>query len=173
MRAALGFFISFGLVASTGRVINFDTFTIGKMPPGWTAAMTNPGSAAKWEILKDATAPTQPYVLAQVSHEPGNRTPLAIFDEMPLQDGGDRLLAARARRLADYDVAHRIRNGLQPESLGLRKHIAPGAFLIPRRARNRGQCLEVSPQRRGLEMFQDIRHCSHRSWCAFVEHAVA
>ena len=87
MRAALGFFISFGLFASTGRVINFDTFTIGKMPPGWTAAMTNPGSAAKWEIVKDLTAPTQPYVLAQVSHEPGNRAPLAIFDEMPLLDG--------------------------------------------------------------------------------------
>ena len=37
--------------------------------------------------MKDLTAPTQPYVLAQVSHEPGTRTPLAIFDEMPLLDG--------------------------------------------------------------------------------------
>jgi hypothetical protein len=83
----LGLLISFGLFASTGTVINFDTFTIGKMPPGWTAAMTNHGGPPRWEIRKDQTAPTQPYVLAQVSNEPGDRTPLAIFDQMPLQDG--------------------------------------------------------------------------------------
>ena len=85
--AGCGFLVSFGLIASTGRVINFDTFTIGKMPPGWTSAMTNPGRPPKWEIHKDVTAPTQPYVLAQLSNEPGDRTPLAIFDEMPFQDG--------------------------------------------------------------------------------------
>ena len=85
--AGCGFLVSFGLIASTGRVINFDTFTIGKMPPGWTSAMTNPGRPPKWEIHKDLTAPTQPYVLAQLSNEPGSRTPLAIFDEMPFQDG--------------------------------------------------------------------------------------
>jgi hypothetical protein len=83
----LGLLISFGLIASTGRIVNFDTAPLGKMPPGWTAAMTNGGAAPKWEILKDGSAPTQPYVLAQVSNDPiGNRFPLAIFDGLMVRD---------------------------------------------------------------------------------------
>jgi hypothetical protein len=83
----LGLLISFGLIASTGRIVNFDTAPLGKMPPGWTAAMTNGGAAPKWEILKDGSAPTQPYVFAQVSNDPGgNRFPLAIFDGLMVRD---------------------------------------------------------------------------------------
>jgi hypothetical protein len=83
----LGLLISFGLIASTGRIVNFDTAPLGKMPPGWTAALTNGGAAPKWEILKDESAPTQPYVLAQVSSAPGgNRFPLAIFDALTVCD---------------------------------------------------------------------------------------
>lgn len=83
----LGLLISFGLIASTGRIVNFDTAPLGKMPPGWSAAMTNGGAAPKWEIIKDGSAPTQPYVLAQVSSDPrGNRFPLAIFDGILARD---------------------------------------------------------------------------------------
>jgi len=83
----LGLLISFGLIASTGRIVNFDTAPLGKMPAGWTAAMTNGGAAPKWEILKDGSAPTQPYVFAQVSNDPGgNRFPLAIFDGLMVRD---------------------------------------------------------------------------------------
>jgi hypothetical protein len=84
----LGLFIAFGLMSSTGRIINFDTAPIGQLPPGWTVAMTNRGGAPHWEIRKDRSAPTQPYVFAQVSTDPtGNRFPLAIFDGMSLRDG--------------------------------------------------------------------------------------
>lgn len=49
--------------------------------------MTNRGAAPQWEILKDGSAPTQPYVLAQISSDPtGNRFPLAIFDALMLHD---------------------------------------------------------------------------------------
>jgi hypothetical protein len=83
----LGLLISFGLIASTGRIVNFDTAPLGKMPPGWTAAMTNRGASPNWQILKDGSAPTQPYVLAQVSSDPtGNRFPLAIFDGLSTRD---------------------------------------------------------------------------------------
>ena len=76
---ALTWLLSIGLMASSGRVINFDTYPLGKTPPGWTIAMTNHGGAPRWEILKDGTAATQPYVLAQVSTDPtANRSPLAI-----------------------------------------------------------------------------------------------
>lgn len=83
----LGLLIAFGLIASTGRIVNFDTAPLGKMPPGWTASMTNRGAAPQWQILKDGSAPTQPYVLAQISSDPTrNRFPLAIFDALTLRD---------------------------------------------------------------------------------------
>ena len=50
--------------------------------------MTSPGPAPRWEIRKDRTAPTQPYVLAQVSNDAAaNRAPLAILDNLSLRDG--------------------------------------------------------------------------------------
>jgi hypothetical protein len=84
----LSWLVSFGLLATTGRIINFDTFPLGKTPPGWTVAMTNRGRAPQWEIRRDGSAATQPYVLAQVSTDPaGDRSPLAILDNMRLRDG--------------------------------------------------------------------------------------
>jgi len=84
---AITWLFAFGLTASTGKVINFDTCTIGQPPPGWTVAMTNKGAAPRWEVRKDGSAPTQPYVLAQVSTDPNQtRFPLAILDGMSLRD---------------------------------------------------------------------------------------
>src|SRR5581483_2106591 len=77
----LALLLAFGFSASTGRVVNFDNGTVGKTPAGWSVAMTDRGDAPQWLIMKDLTAPTQPYVLAQTSHDPkDNRCPLAIFD---------------------------------------------------------------------------------------------
>jgi hypothetical protein len=88
MLKALGLWISISLLASTGKIVNFDTYPLGKMPPGWTVAMTDRGIAPRWEVLKDQSAPTQPYVLGQVSRDPARmRLPLAIFDEVRLRDG--------------------------------------------------------------------------------------
>jgi hypothetical protein len=78
--------ISFGLIGSTGKIINFDTSTLGKMPSGWSAAVTNGGPAPKWQVLKDGSAPTQPYVLALTSHDAANHSPLAILDTMDVRD---------------------------------------------------------------------------------------
>ena len=84
----LSWLVLFGLVTSTGKVINFDTAPLGRTPPGWTVTMTNHGGAPRWEIRVDQTAPTQPYVLAQVSADPtGDRFPLAILDSLSLRDG--------------------------------------------------------------------------------------
>lgn len=83
----LAFLIAFGF-ASSGTVINFDTAPLGKMPPGWTVSMSNRGGPPQWQILKDQSAPTQPYVLAQTSSDPtGNRCPLAIYDPVSLKNG--------------------------------------------------------------------------------------
>lgn len=83
----LALLIAFGF-ANTGTVVNFDTAPLGKMPPGWTVSMTNKGGAPQWEIVRDQSAPTQPYVLAQTSSDPkGDRCPLAIFDSLSLKNG--------------------------------------------------------------------------------------
>ena len=79
--------ISFGLIGSAGKIINFDTATLGKMPPGWSVAMTNGGRAPDWQIIRDGSAPTQPYVLALTSNDPPNHSPLAILDTMAVRDG--------------------------------------------------------------------------------------
>jgi len=85
---ALVFLLSFGLTIPTGKVVTFDQDAVGKAPPGWTVTMTNRGGPPQWEVLNDKTAPTQPYVLAQVSQDSTNdRCPLAILDDVSLRDG--------------------------------------------------------------------------------------
>jgi len=84
---ALAWLFSFSLLAPAVKVVNFDAFLVGKAPPGWTVGMTNKGTAPHWEVLKDLTAPTQPYVLAQTSTDPNNtRFPLATLDGVQLRD---------------------------------------------------------------------------------------
>ena len=69
------------------EVIRFDD-PIGKLPDGWTIAMTHTGGAPRWEIVRDGTAPSPPNVLAQVSRDStAGRFPLAIWDRGSLRDG--------------------------------------------------------------------------------------
>src|ERR1039458_9474171 len=85
---AFGWLLAFGLAAAPGRVITFDNDQLGQTPPQWTVAMTNHGRAPRWEIVKDATAATQPYVFAQVSADPvHDRYPLAIYNDLSFRDG--------------------------------------------------------------------------------------
>ena len=85
---AFSWLLAFGLAAAPGRVITFDNDQLGQTPPQWTVAMTNHGRAPRWEIVKDLTAATQPYVLAQVSADPvRDRFPLAIFNDATFRDG--------------------------------------------------------------------------------------
>ena len=147
----LAWLFAFGLGASTGTVINFDTAPLGRVPPGWTVAMTNRGGPPKWEIRKDQSAPTQPYVLAQVSNDPtGNRSPLAILDRMSLRDGdvsvrikpvaghddqGDGVVwryrdennyyVARANALERNVAVYRVENGRRSQVLAVAKHDIP------------------------------------------------
>jgi len=82
------FLVSLQLFASTGTVVTFDQCPLGIAPPGWTVAMTNHGAPPRWEVRQDQSAPTLPYVLAQVSEDPtDDRFPLAILDGMSLRDG--------------------------------------------------------------------------------------
>jgi hypothetical protein len=81
----LAWLYAFSLLSPAGKVVNFDTCKIGQAPPGWT--LDGAGKAPGWQIRKDQTAPTQPYVLAEVSADPAaSRAPLAILDDPTTRD---------------------------------------------------------------------------------------
>lgn len=86
MTSLLGFLLSWGLFASVNNIINFDNAALGKLPPEWTVPVT-PGAMARWEVRKDPTAPTPPYVLAQVSSNPRDEFSLAILNSLSLRNG--------------------------------------------------------------------------------------
>lgn len=83
-----GWLVTLGLLTGPTQVYNFDAASIGRPPAGWAIETTHEGPPAKWRILKDTTAPSRPYVLAQVSKSPHeSRQPLAILDKAPITDG--------------------------------------------------------------------------------------
>ena len=79
----LGWLMSFALWGTVTQTINFDSAKPGSAPPGWTVP-PNP----QWEILKAPSAPSPPYVFAQISNDAaGGRCPLAILNKMDVKDG--------------------------------------------------------------------------------------
>ena len=81
MKKSLYFLAGFSLFGASSTIINFDTAPLGRTPPGWSAS-------PQWEILRDQSAPTQPYVLAPKPVDPsGNRNPLAILNSVTFSDG--------------------------------------------------------------------------------------
>ena len=83
----LSLLLAFGLLQPNGTVINFDSDTLGRVPPGWAISTASRGMPPRWEVRRDLSAPTQPYVLAHLSNAAGaDRSPLAIFDGLSLRD---------------------------------------------------------------------------------------
>jgi hypothetical protein len=95
-------FLAFGLTASAVRVMHFDNVPPGHTPPGWTVAMTNGGRPPRWEVRRDGTAPSKPFVLAQIATDPvEDRYPLAIWDGGTLRDGE---VSVRMKPLSGHDM---------------------------------------------------------------------
>jgi hypothetical protein len=168
----LGLLISLGWVLSTGTVITFDSGTVGRMPAGWSAAMANPGTPPQWQIVKDRTAPTPPYVLAQTANEPPNRFPLAIFDGLTVKDGEvsvrikpvsgkeDRVggvvwryrdpgnyYAARINALTRNVVVYKVENGVRTQVMTAKHEIPANAWSI----------LKVSARGEKFQVYLDHR----------------
>ena len=81
--------LPFLLVAQTGeRVWSFDRDTPGKPPDeGFTSALTGQGTIGRWVVMKEATAPSQPNVLAQTSEDNTDyRFPIAIAEDTNYKD---------------------------------------------------------------------------------------
>jgi hypothetical protein len=100
MKAA-SWLLIFGIAASNGRVINFDTGPLGRTPPEFTSVASH-GRASQWEIRRDNSAATQPYVLAQVSTDTNpDRLPLAILKNTTMRDGD---VSVRIKPVSGHEV---------------------------------------------------------------------
>jgi len=96
---ALTWLYALSLFPSGGKVFNFDSYRIGQVPPGWTTE--SPGAAPNWEIRTDRTAPTQPYVLAEIpSGRNNSRTPLAILNNLTTRDAD---VSVRIKPVSGHD----------------------------------------------------------------------
>ncbi len=85
--------------------IDFETATIGTLPPGVSGALTGSGVPGAWAVLEDPTAPAGSKVLAQTSTDKTDyRFPLAIFDGAGCV-GYRRRDALQAGQLAKIDRA--------------------------------------------------------------------
>ncbi len=85
---AFGWLFAFGLTASSSSVINFDRAALGKTPSEFTVLQTDRGASARWEVRRDPSAPTQPYVLARVPGDPHqDGFSLAILNTLSVRDG--------------------------------------------------------------------------------------
>src|SRR6266568_5946831 len=74
-------------VAGKEFTYNFDSGEAGKIPVKFHAALTGSGSQPEWIVQRDASAPSQPNVLAQTSRDQTDyRFPLAIVDEGSFRD---------------------------------------------------------------------------------------
>ena len=73
--------------AGKGFVYNFDGDVVGNLPAKFHEALTGQGAKAQWVVKADASAPSQPNVLAQTSTDKTDyRFPLAIADDGSFQD---------------------------------------------------------------------------------------
>jgi hypothetical protein len=68
-------------------IYNFDSDAAGQLPAKFHSAKTGAGSAEKWSVRADSSAPSQPNVVAQTSTDQTDyRFPLLISDEGSFQD---------------------------------------------------------------------------------------
>lgn len=66
---------------------SFDKEKVQELPSGWLSEHTGQGSKGNWKVVADATAPSQPNVLAQQSNDATNyRFPLAIVEKTNYKD---------------------------------------------------------------------------------------
>jgi hypothetical protein len=81
-------FVSLGIFGIGGDTVDFDNQKLGALPPNWTAAATRPVEPPHWDVRLDATAPSRPNVMAQVSAAAGDSEfPMALYDKVVCRDG--------------------------------------------------------------------------------------
>ena len=170
----IGWALLFALMAAPGRVITFDRDPLGKAPQGWSVVAVDGVAGPQWEVRRDQTAPTQPYVLARVSADAGaDRSAMTILNSVSLRDGdvsvrvkpvgGNRMRAggvvfryrdennyylARADALEQTVALFKVENGRSsPVGQAVKHDLPPNAWRI----------LKVSARGSSLQVYLDHR----------------
>ena len=77
-----------GCSVASAETIRFDGDAPGSLPAGWVTAMTHAGGEPRWEIARDPSAPSPPFVFAQTSQDrTAGRFPLAIWGGASIREG--------------------------------------------------------------------------------------
>ena len=107
--------LPFLLVAQTGeRVWSFDRDTPGRPPEGFTSALTGKGTIGRWVVIKEATAPSQPNVLAQTSEDNTDyRFPIAIAEDT---NYNDLVLSVRCKAISGKAESYARARTLPPST---------------------------------------------------------
>lgn len=67
--------------------LTFDSFEIGRVPPGFSTALTGGGGPVSWVIQEDLTAPSGSKVLAQTNADQTDyRFPICVYDKFTAKD---------------------------------------------------------------------------------------
>ncbi len=107
-------FITFSLLGLLGSTVNFDNLKPTSFPPYWTSATNRPQESARWEVMRDSSAPSRPNVFAQVSGANGNSDfALAVYDKVICRDGDLSVkfkIAASARRIRTAGIVWRYQD---------------------------------------------------------------
>ena len=73
--------------SAPSKKFDFESDTPGKLPSGFSTALTGAGGPVHWEIKEDATSPSGKKVLAQTSADPTDyRFPLAVLNDVNAAD---------------------------------------------------------------------------------------
>jgi hypothetical protein len=85
LAAAVG--LTLGLSAGEPRAFRFERDSLGKLPPGWSAAKTGTGEGSVWQVVADDTAPGKTgCALAQTAAGPGGLFNLCVADGSSFRD---------------------------------------------------------------------------------------
>jgi hypothetical protein len=83
----LSWLLSFAVWGTVTQTINFDSAKPGSVPPGWSVT-PNAGTAPQWKVMTDPSAPSPPYVFAEISKDVARgRCPIAILNKTDVKDG--------------------------------------------------------------------------------------
>ncbi|MDP9054023.1 MAG: hypothetical protein M3N93_06925 [Acidobacteriota bacterium] len=86
--SAAAAFITFSLFGLGGDTVNFDNLKPLSFPPFWTATASRAPETSRWEVLRDATAPSRPNVLVkEAGRANDSEFSMAVFDKANCRDG--------------------------------------------------------------------------------------
>jgi hypothetical protein len=158
--ALAAFALSFGIATRSGaddakkQSTDFESFEVGKLPKGFSTALTGGGGAVKWIVQEDPKAASGKKVLAQTSTDDTDmRFPLCVYDDVTAKDvdvsvkfkaiegkvdraaglavrlkDKDNYYVTRSNALEDNVRFYKVERGERKQLAGANKKVTPGEW---------------------------------------------